>query len=102
MPRAVFAAAPANLHDVAELFLKIMLNITDILFALLSVGLLYGVVVYFAQADNEREREEIKGYLLWAIIGIIVVFGIWGIVAILRYSVFGTSNVGIPQIAPPS
>ena len=101
VPRAVFAVAPGNLRDVAEFFMKIMLNITGILFALLSVGMIYGVVVYFANSDNEKKREEIKGHLLWGIIGIVVVFGIWGIIALMRYSVFGTGTVGIPQIAPP-
>lgn len=101
LPHAVFAAPPANLRDLAEFFMKIMLNITSILFALLGVGMLYGVVMFFAHADNEKKREEIKGYLLWGIIGIVVVFGIWGLVSILRYSVFGTGTVGIPQIAPP-
>lgn len=102
LPQAVFAAGPSNLRAVAELFMKIMLNVTSILFALLGVGMLYGVVVFFANSDNEKKREEIKGYLLWGVIGIVVVFGIWGIVSIMRYSVFGTSAVGIPQITPPS
>lgn len=102
VPRFVMASGPTSLRDVAELFMKIMLNITDILFALLSVGMIYGVIVYFVNADNEREREKIKGYLLWGIIGIVVVFGIWGIVSIMRYSIFGNGTVGIPQIAPPT
>lgn len=101
LPQAVFAAGPASLRDLAVFFMKIMLNITSILFALLGVGMLYGIVMFFANADNEKKREEIKGYLLWGIIGIVVVFGIWGIVSLLRYSVFGTGAVGIPQIAPP-
>ena len=101
-PRSVFASGPTSLRDVAELFLKIMLNITDILFALLSVGMIYGVIVYFINSDNEREREKIKGHLLWGIIGIVVVFGIWGIVSIMRYSIFGNTTSGIPQIAPPT
>lgn len=98
----VALAAPGNLRDVAELFMKIMLNVTNILIALLTVGMAYGVVMYFANSDNEKKREEIKGYLLWGIIGIVVVFGIWGIVSIMRYSVFGTSSVGIIQISPPT
>lgn len=102
LPEAVFAAGPSNLRDVAELFMKIMLNVTDILFALLGVGMMYGVVVYMVNSDNEKQREQIKGYLLWGVIGIVVVFGIWGIVSIMRYSIFGSSSVGIPQIAPPT
>lgn len=98
----VFAfAAPASLREFAELVVSILQNIISILFVSLAVGLLYGVIVYFANSDNDKKRMEIKGYLLWGVIGIIVVMGIWGILGLLTESVFGTAP-GIPQLTPPT
>lgn len=96
------SAAPANLKELATLIVKILQNVVAVLFASLAVGLLYGVVLFLANSDNEKKRTEIKSYLLWGVIGIIVVMGIWGILGIFRESIFGTSAVGIPQISPPT
>ncbi len=98
---AVAFAAPANLKEFAGLVVKIMQNIIGVLFASLAIGLVYGVMLYLANSDNEKKRAEIKDYLLWGVIGIIVVMGLWGILGILRESVFGISTVGIPEISAP-
>jgi succinate dehydrogenase/fumarate reductase cytochrome b subunit len=101
VPTAAFAA-PANFKEFAAFIVTVLQNIIGILFASLAVGLLYGVVLFLANADNEKKRAEIKSYLLWGVIGIIVVMGIWGILALLHESVFGTGTIGIPQISPPT
>lgn len=98
---ALAVTAPTNLKEFAELAVRILQNIAGLFFVSLSVGLLFGVIVYFANSDNEQKRASIKGYLLWGVIGIIVVVGIWGILALLRAS-FGAVGVGIPQISPPT
>jgi FtsH-binding integral membrane protein len=99
-PLVVFAQSPSTFRELAGLFIKIMKGVINIFFALLAVGLVYGVVLYFANADNERKRTEIRSYLLWGVIGIVVVFGLWGILAILSNSL-GWGAVGIPIIRPP-
>ncbi len=93
-------AAPSNFKQVAELFIAILKGFIGLLFASLAVALVYGVLVYFMNADNEKTREEIKGHLLWGVIGITVVFGLWGILWILS-GTLGWGNVGIPIIRPP-
>lgn len=101
MPALAFAA-PASFKEFAELAVQILQGFIALLFASLAVGLLYGVVLFFANADNEQKRSEIKQYLLWGVIGVVVVMGIWGILALLRESIFGTGVVGIPQLSAPS
>jgi uncharacterized membrane protein YjfL (UPF0719 family) len=101
LPFVVFAQAPSTFRGAAELIIQMIKGIINILFALLAVGLLYGVVLYFLNSDNEKKRTEIKGYLLWGVIGIIVAFAIWGILALLSQT-FGWGPVGIPIISPPS
>lgn len=101
LPTLAFAA-PASFKEFAELAVRILQSFIALLFASLAVGLVYGVVLFFANADNEQKRSEIKQYLLWGVIGVIVVMGIWGILALLRESIFGTGVVGIPQLRAPS
>lgn len=102
LPQVVFAAAPTNLREFAAFVVRVLQSLAALLFASLALGLLYGVILYFIHSDNEQKRTEIKSYLLWGVIGIIVVMGLWGILALLRVSIFGTSTVGIPQISPPT
>ncbi|MDO8521142.1 MAG: hypothetical protein Q7S52_03435 [bacterium] len=98
---ALAVTAPTNLKEFAELTVRILQNISGILFVSLSVGLIFGVVLYLFSTPSEKRRSEIREMLLWGVIGIIVVVGIWGILALLRAS-FGLGDVGIPQISPPS
>ena len=99
-PMVALAAAPTTFKEAAMLVVGILKGIAELLFASLAVGLLFGVILYFVNADNESKREQIKGYLFWGVIGISVVFGMWGIVGILA-STLGW-GVGIPFISPPS
>ncbi len=103
LPSLLFAqvTTPTNFREVAELFVAILKSAVAVIFTFMGVGLVYGVVLYFMNADNERKRTEIKSYLLWGIIGIAVVFGLWGILQILS-DTFGWNTVGVVFISPPS
>jgi len=94
------AQAPSTFRQFGELVVRIVKYGVILLFVSLGVGLAYGVVVYLAHADDAKMRETIKSYLLWGIIGIAVVFGLWGILAILS-NTLGWGTVGIPLISPP-
>ena len=102
-PATAFAVtAPGSLKEFAQLAVKVLQGITGLIFASLVIGLMYGVVRYMISGESERIHHEIKELLLWGVIGIIVVMGLWGILAILGQSVFGTGAVGIPQITAPT
>ncbi len=100
VPDVVFAQA-TTFRDLSGVLVQFIKGIISILFASLGVGLLYGVVLYFMNADNEKKRQEIKGYLLWGVIGIIVVFGMWGLIQILC-DTLSWCTAGIPIITPPA
>ncbi len=99
---SIVLAAPTTFRGMAEVFVAGVKGVINILFVSLSVGLAYGVVLYFLNSDNEQKREQIKGYLLWGIIGVTVVFGLWGFVKILCDTLGWCTQVGIPRISPPS
>lgn len=96
-PNVLFAATPANFKEFIELLLKILQNAIQILVAGMAIGLLYGVAMYMVNSDNEKKREDIKGYLLYGVMGLFVVVGLWGILALLS-----GGAVGIPLLSPPT
>jgi FtsH-binding integral membrane protein len=101
LPLVAFAQAPSTFREAADLFVQILKGIINILFASLAVGLLYGVILYFINADNEKKRTEIRGYLFWGVIGITVAFSLWGILQILC-NTLSWCMAGIPFLTPPA
>lgn len=55
---------------------------------------IYGVVNYFfLNGDNDSKREEGRQFILWGVIGLAVIFSVWGFVSILL-STLGIAPVG--------
>lgn len=84
-------------------FSSIVSNIINLLdrvvilvIAIAVVWFLYGLVGYLANSGNEEKRKDSISYMINGIIGLFVMFAIWGIVYLIT-SFFGLS-FGIPQI----
>ncbi len=93
--------AQSTFKDLAEFFIDIVKGLVSLVFASLAVAMVYGVVIYLLNADNEKKRTDIKNYLFWVIIGFSFAFGLWGILQILT-DTMGWGTAGIPIINPPS
>ena len=64
--------------------------LVPLLIALAFATFLWGIYKYFIRdADNETEREKGKTFALYGIIGLVIIFSIWGIVSIF------TSTLGL-------
>ena len=100
VPALAFAAV-GTFRDFSNVFVALIKGVVNILFVSLSVGVAYGIALYFINSDNEQKREQIKGYLLWAVIGLAVTFGMWGLIQILC-DTFAWCTAGIPLIRPPA
>lgn len=57
-------------------------TVIALLYALAFIAFLVGMVRYFLSPD-EKEREKGKKFALWSIIGLAVLFAVWGIVSLL-------------------
>ncbi|HEX2792413.1 MAG TPA: pilin [Candidatus Paceibacterota bacterium] len=57
-------------------------GIIPLLYALAFLFFLIGVVRYFF-LESEENREKGKGMMLWGIIGLAVIFSVWGLVQLL-------------------
>ena len=71
-----------------------------VLIALAFITFLWGVYNYFILgADSEDKRKEGRSFVLWGIIGFVIIFSLWGLVTIVR----DTLNLqGYNSLAPPT
>ncbi len=92
-------ATPTNFKEFVELLLRIIQNTIGIFIVAVVTGIIYAIALYMINSDNEKKREEIKGYLVYAVIGLFVIMGLWGIIEIFT-STFGW-GIGIPQLSAP-
>lgn len=54
-----------------------------LLFALAMVYFLYGVFEFIANQENEEKKTSGKNHMLWGIIGITIMMGVWTILGII-------------------
>ncbi len=77
--------------------LKVDQNIINplisLLFALAVVYFLYGVVQFLMNQDNDENKTTGKNHMLWGIIGIAIMLGVYGLINIVL-STFGFPTVG--------
>lgn len=57
--------------------------IIGFMFAVAVVMFIYGIVEYIWSADNEEKVEVGKKHMIWGIVGIFVMIGVYGILNIL-------------------
>lgn len=88
VPSIALADAPKTFSELAEKLVGLMNAATGVL-------ILLGLVVYFwGMSINilkfEEDVEKRKAYLVWGIIVLFVMLSIWGIIALLQNTLFGT------------
>ena len=67
-----------------------------LLFALALVYFLWGVFEFIANQENEEKKTEGKKHMLWGIIGITIMMGVWTILSII----LNTMNISPTDINP--
>lgn len=64
-----------------------------LIFTLSLLMFVYGVFNYFfVQGDSETARDTGRKYILWGILGFVVMVSVWGIVNIIATGLFGTTT----------
>lgn len=75
-------------NDVDSLISKISSSILNPAIVLMAgfalVVFLYGVVEFISGSDNEKTREQGKKHIMWGLIGLVIMFGVLGIVDIIQ------------------
>ena len=77
-----------TVKELSEYFIILIASASVIVF-------LWGIVKYIARGDSDEARKTGRTFMMWGIIGFVVMFGVWGLVAILQ-NTFGVTTT-IPQ-----
>lgn len=81
---------PRNFAELVDVFLGILSLVIPLLFSLALVMIVWKIVdAWILHAGDTAKVEEGKKYAIWGILVLVVMSGIWTIIAILRSSVFG-------------
>ena len=67
-----------------------------LLFALAIVYFLYGVLEFFLNQENEEKKTQSKSHMLWGIIGITIMLGVFAILNIILRT-FNISGIKVDK-----
>ena len=67
-----------------------------LLFALAIMYFLYGVVEFISNQENEEKKTKGKSHMIWGVVGITIMMGVWGILGII----LSTLNINKSEIDP--
>lgn len=79
-------------------------NIIEIINNLVALGaalalfyFLWGIISYLTHGDNSAKRTESVKTISYGLIALFVLIAVWGLVALIKQSIIGDSNLSIPQ-----
>ncbi len=100
---ALAAQQYGTFRDVVGLALTIVNYLMQTIFALFSLGIIFTVYKYISALNkgDGKTAGDMRARLIWGIVGMAVLFSIWGIIYLLT-NTLGWSNVGVPVLKQPS
>src|SRR3989344_8630604 len=75
-----YASIDSFIRNADRLIINPLINL---LFALALVYFLYGVFEFFLNQGNEEKKTSGKSHMLWGVIGITIMMGVWAILGII-------------------
>jgi hypothetical protein len=80
--------------------LSLIQLIIPLLLAVGVLGFFFGVVRYIFSAGNPDARAEGAKYMIYGIVALFVMVSVWGLVAILQHTIFGSGFYAAPSTIP--
>ena len=97
LPRTA-AADTSTLKGIIDSFAEIIgQSLVTLLFGMALAAFIWGVIRMVIAQGDQNKREEGKKWLVWGILGMFIIVGLWGIIGFLS-STFG---IGLGGIANP-
>ncbi|MEK7471409.1 MAG: hypothetical protein AAB623_02050 [Patescibacteria group bacterium] len=94
--KIAYAASTSLNGFIANVDNMIINPIIGLLFALAVVYFLYGVFEFLSNQENEEKKTTGKSHMMWGIVGITIMMGVWTILSI----VLNTLGISKSQIDP--
>jgi succinate dehydrogenase/fumarate reductase cytochrome b subunit len=82
-PKIAYAASTSLNGFITNVDNTIINPLILFLFALAIVYFLYGVLMFILNQENEEKKTAGKSHMLWGIVGITIMLGVWTILNIL-------------------
>jgi len=97
LPTKIASAASTSLDGfIANVDNMIINPLIELLFALAIIYFLYGVYEFISNQANEEKKTMGKSHMIWGIIGITIMMGVWTILNI----VLSTLGISKSEINP--
>jgi succinate dehydrogenase/fumarate reductase cytochrome b subunit len=81
--KIAYAASSSLNNFVGKVDVLIINPLIKFLFALAVVYFLYGVFQFFLNPESEEVKTTAKSHMLWGVIGITIMLGVWTILGIV-------------------
>ena len=89
-----------NLQNIVKYIICLIQNaFIPLLFAFAVGFFLFGVIQYVILADSEEAKTKGRDQMIWGIIALAVMLGVWGLVAIVG-GTFGLETDVLPSVSP--
>ncbi|MBP6925799.1 MAG: hypothetical protein KBC22_01930 [Candidatus Pacebacteria bacterium] len=100
-PSGACSNAMSNLGDIFNYATCLLSkSVIPLLITVALVAFMYGVIEYLINAEDENKRKEGRKFMLWGIISLFVMLGIFGILQVLG-NTFGIESGGnISDLTP--
>lgn len=87
-----------NLKELIDFGTCILKNsVVPLLTAIAVVFFMYGMITYFLNPGSVQKRDDAKKYMLWALVGLFVLYSVTGILQIFR-NTFGVTGGFLPLL----
>ncbi len=83
-------AQAQTFQQIAGLVTGLLNQVVLLLMVLALLAFIWGAIKFIAQAGDEKGRAAGKQTMVWGTLALFLMVGIWGIVAIIKQTFFGT------------
>ena len=70
----------------------------DLLLGIATIVFFWGVIQYVIAQGDEKKIAEGRKYMLWGIIGLVVIASSWGLANLIIFTIFGETSFSIPLL----